>query len=186
MVAVSPNSLGGYRNPTEDEILKINNYLNPSRKDKLEETRIFNTTFYAVSVILIISVIIMGMIDKPSTFEFISVSLITLLCLIALNELRKSISSYNIFLGNIEKGNFEVLDCISYVHNFNQEQIGTKGLIKVQTKEGLVSITNFTVDIETALLCETEAGKDLPMLLVFDRKTQICRCFTEKMLNEGK
>lgn len=180
-----PVDLKGYRKPSEYEKRKIFYLMQPELEKNRKQLRILSSSLACCCVAATAAVIfklLEGGFHNRELIFLIAVVLVLWVCFIAAN---KSIVTNKTLERNLQSGHFEVLDCIPFFQYYNQEEGRTEGSVKVQTRDGVPCMVNYVVDIETALKCERGEGKNIQMLLMFDRETKESRVFTEQMLSKG-
>lgn len=180
-----PVDLKGYRKPSEYEKRKIFHLMQPELEKNRRQLRILSSSLACCSVAATAAVIfklLEGGFHNRELIFLVAVVLVLWVCFIAAN---KSIVTNKTLERNLQSGHFEVLDCIPFFQYYNQEEGRTEGSVKVQTRDGVPCMVNYVVDIETALKCERGEGKNIQMLLMFDRETKESRVFTEQMLSKG-
>lgn len=174
--------LNGYRIPLAEEKKQIYSYIKKELVIRRKQMQIFRSIFACLGVVMTLGSavkILNGIYDS----EMVAGTMIAIIFWTAFMALHKNIIKNRFFEINIRNGKYKVLDCLSYEHHYAQDSTRTEGSVRIQTKEGIPCQGNFIVDIETALL--SEKGENIPLLLVYDEKTEESRVFSKKML-EGR
>lgn len=166
--------------PTEEEKQKILQYLQAEFKLRKKQFR-----FFGVLIGILTGLTTFGVIFQFFRKDGDTATLITGVCLAGIlwffsTSLEKSCLNREAFENHVRRGHYQVLDCMSYPHSYNQDNTRTEGSVRIQTKDHIALSINFVIDIETALRCEKE--ENLPMLLLYDKETDTSRVFSEKML----
>ena len=174
-----PNKLVGYRKPTGFEAEFIYKCL----KEQLSQNRkIMGFAGYVVTPFA--ALLTLGVITLyRSTVETVIGGIIALVLWISLIALYKSMKTNEKFQADLFYDKFEVMDVVSYRHNYCQEEGMTMGSIMVQTNNGEI-LGHYVVDIKTALDCEKGIRENIPLLLVYDRETNESRVVSENMIND--
>lgn len=178
---VKPKDLKEYRIPTEDEKRKIYRYMQPELESQKRQIRFFKTVMACFAVFMTAGMLYSAAIKTAEAGALVVGVVITGIFWFSFVELSKSFLKNKLLTICIQDGNYQVLDCMSYKHYYNQDTGIKEGSVKIQTKEETVCCINYVIDIETALQCEKE--DKLPLLLMYEPKTGVSRVFSEKMLN---
>lgn len=180
-----PKNIQGYRNPTEEEKKKIYRYLQWDLQKKRKQLKFFRSIVACFAVATTAGTVGSVFTDQINIPEIVVTGLVSLMFWAFFIGIYKSLvvnSKLEVYARN---GNFKVMDCIPYEHFYNLEPGRNDGSVQIQTLDGKHRLGNFEIDMETALLCESGKGKNLPMLLMYEEETKESRVFTERMLNRG-